>query len=99
MYEVIFDEKNKKWKNCNIKTVWLEIDDYPKMVGSADFGVCMHYSSSGYDLPMKVVDMFSAQLPCLAFNYLSIGELVKVDENGGLFKDSHELYRGIIDMV
>ena len=77
MYEEIFNERNKKWKFTNIKTAWLDIDDYPKLVASADFGICMHFSSSGLDLPMKVVDMFSAKLPCLAFRYRSIGELVK----------------------
>ena len=76
-YLEIFEERNKNWEGyIDIKTVWLEVDDYPKVVASADLGVCLHFSSSGYDLPMKVVDMFSAQLPCLAFNYLCIDELV-----------------------
>jgi beta-1,4-mannosyltransferase len=74
----IFEQRNTQaWEGMiNIKTVWLDVDDYPKIVASADLGVCLHFSSSGYDLPMKVVDMFSAKLPCLAYNYLCIEELV-----------------------
>ncbi len=77
-YLAIFDQRNReRWDGeINIKTVWLDVDDYPKMVTAADLGVCLHFSSSGLDLPMKVVDMFSAQLPCLAYYYHCIGELV-----------------------
>jgi beta-1,4-mannosyltransferase len=71
-----------------IQTLWLEIDDYPRMVGSADLGICMHLSSSNLDLPMKVVDMFSCQLPCFAYDYPTIGELV-TQEVGRLFKDEN----------
>jgi len=70
---------------------WLEVDDYPLMVAASDLGVCLHYSSSGLDLPMKVVDMFSAGLPCLAKEYVSVGELVKDNKNGRIFKDKTDL--------
>ena len=95
MYDQVFRQRNSIWKKTNIRQAWLEIDDYPKMVGSADLGICLHYSSSGYDLPMKVVDMFAAGLPCLAIGgYPSVGELV-TEQFGMLFDSSEELAQQI----
>ena len=59
----------KQYRKIKVLMKWLEPDDYPKLLGAADFGICFHYSSSGLDLPMKVVDMFATQLPVLAVGY------------------------------
>jgi beta-1,4-mannosyltransferase len=40
---------------------------------------------------MKVVDMFSAGLPCLAKDYLCINELVEEGKNVRLFENSEDL--------
>lgn len=62
----------KNWTKVSVDAVWLDADDYPTLLSLCHLGISLHYSSSGFDLPMKVVDMFGAGLPVLAIKYRCI---------------------------
>ncbi|KAF9929079.1 hypothetical protein FBU30_001865 [Linnemannia zychae] len=78
-------------ENVAFVTTWLSPEDYPLLLGSADLGVSLHTSSSGVDLPMKVVDMFGCALPVCTVKYPTISELVISKSNGLVFEDAFEL--------
>lgn len=100
MKEAFFEKlEQSNLKLFDVKSLWLDSDDYPKLLGSAQLGVCLHYSSSGFDLPMKVVDMFSAGLPVAAVYYNTILELVQDGRNGFLFKNEQELSDILIKVI
>lgn len=78
--------------NVTIETAFLPFADYATLLSCAELGICLHKSSSGVDLPMKVVDMFGAGLPVVAYSgYESFGELVREGENGCGFETASEL--------
>lgn len=96
-YKELIAEKN--FGCVTIVTPWLQAEDYPKLLGSADLGVCLHLSSSGLDLPMKVVDMFGCRLPVCAVKYETIHELVQHNVNGLVFDDVTELAQQLQDVL
>lgn len=82
-------KKAKKLVNVQILTAWLSIDDYAALLGAADLGVSLHCSSSGVDLPMKVVDMFGCGLPVVGYDsFEAWPELVTEGVNGRGFHDA-----------
>lgn len=82
-----------------IQTAWLAFVDYARLLASASLGVSLHTSSSGVDLPMKVVDMFGAGLPVAGWNrFQAWPELVTEDVNGMGFGSSDELAAILTDL-
>lgn len=89
-----------KLPGITILTAWLSTREYATLLSCADLGVCLHKSSSGVDLPMKVVDMFGSGLPVAAYSaYESFGELIKEGENGCGFETATELAEVLIRLL
>ena len=99
MQEIARLEKAGKLHNVSIQTTWLSFPVYARLLASASLGVSLHTSSSGVDLPMKVVDMFGAGLPVVGWNrFQSWPELVTQDVDGMGFGDSDELAAILVDL-
>jgi len=86
-------------RRVQLRARWLEPDDYPRVVGSADLGLCLHRSSSGLDIPMKVADLFGAGVPVCALDYgATLAERVRHGVNGLLFSTATQLANVLFDL-
>lgn len=86
-------------QKVTIRTAWLSVSDYAQLLASASLGVSLHTSSSGVDLPMKIVDMFGAGLPVVGWNrFEAWPELVKEGVNGKGFGSSTELTEQLVEL-
>jgi beta-1,4-mannosyltransferase len=88
--------KAKLLENVIVTTAWLSSEEYAALLGCADLGVSLHTSSSGVDLPMKVVDMFGAGLPVVGWSkFEAWPELVQENTNGMGFESA----QGLADLL
>jgi beta-1,4-mannosyltransferase len=86
-------------RRIQLRTRWLEPEDYPRIVGGADLGLCLHRSSSGVDIPMKVADLFGAGVPVFALDYgACLAERVRHGVNGRLFTNGQQLAELLFDL-
>ncbi|KAL4911754.1 glycosyl transferases group 1-domain-containing protein [Aspergillus aurantiobrunneus] len=93
-------QRDGKLNKVNICTVWLSASDYARLLASASLGVSLHTSSSGVDLPMKVVDMFGSGLPVVGWSrFEAWPELVTEGVNGRGFGSSGELAEQLIGLL
>ncbi|WFD37030.1 chitobiosyldiphosphodolichol beta-mannosyltransferase [Malassezia cuniculi] len=90
-YEQEMRRRSSAWRRVSITTAWLAAEDYPVLLGAADVGVSLHSSSSGLDLPMKVVDMLGCGTPVCALQFACLHELVVAGVNGQVFTNASEL--------
>lgn len=93
-------EKAGELDKVTIKTAWFDsAHDYAKLLASASLGVSLHTSSSGVDLPMKVVDMFGAGLPVVGWDrFEAWPELVTEGVNGRGFGSAEQLAAHLVEL-
>jgi beta-1,4-mannosyltransferase len=86
-------------RRIQLRARWLEPEEYPLVVGSADVGLCLHRSTSGLDIPMKVADLFGAGVPVCAIDYgACLAERVRHGDNGLLFSTARQLSDLLFDL-
>ena len=87
-------------QRVKVRTLFVPPDDYPGLLASAHVGLSLHRSSSGVDLPMKVVEMHAVGLPVLALDYgPCLSEILREGEDGLLFRTADDLTGRLAELL
>lgn len=79
-----------------LHTAWVPAAEYPALLAHADAGLCLHRSSSGVDLPMKLADFRGAGRKALVMDYGPVlTEVFRPETDGWTFRNDAELAAGL----
>jgi beta-1,4-mannosyltransferase len=91
---------NAAWRRVIPCTAFLDPADYRELLRTAHFGLSLHRSSSGVDLPMKIVDFFGARTPALVLDYgPCLAEQIEPGRTALTFQNSLELAQRIEELL
>jgi beta-1,4-mannosyltransferase len=91
---------NTSWHRVIPCTAFLDPADYRELLRTAHFGLSLHRSSSGVDLPMKIVDLFGARTPAVVLDYgPCLAEQVEPGRTALLFRNSVEFAQRIDELL
>jgi beta-1,4-mannosyltransferase len=75
-----------------VRMLWLEPADYPIVIGIADAGLCLHQSSSGRDLPIRLAEFRGVGVPLCVYDYGPVvAEVLTSGREGVVFHEPGEL--------
>jgi beta-1,4-mannosyltransferase len=79
-----------------VRTAWVPAAEYPALLARADAGLCLHRSSSGLDLPIKLADFRGAGKKALVLDYGPVlTEIFRPGSDGWTFRSDGELAAGL----
>ena len=89
-----------QWRRVILRTAFLDPADYRSLLRAAHLGFSLHRSSSGVDLPMKIMDLFGARTPACVLDYgPCLAEQIQPGLTALTFRDSRELAGRIDELL
>jgi beta-1,4-mannosyltransferase len=88
------------WRRVIPRTAFFDPADYRELLRAAHIGFSLHRSSSGVDLPMKIMDLFGARTPASVLDYgPCLAEQIQPGYTAVTFRDSHEFAQRIDELL
>jgi beta-1,4-mannosyltransferase len=88
------------WRRVILRTAFFDPADYRELLRTAHIGFSLHCSSSGVDLPMKIMDLFGARTPASVLDYgPCLAEQIQPGYTALTFRDSQEFAQRIDELL
>ena len=89
-----------EWRRVIPHTAFLDPADYRELLRAAHIGFSLHRSSSGADLPMKIMDLFGARTPASVLDYgPCLAEQIQPGRTAVTFRDADEFARRVDELL